>query len=303
MVRLFYSVQTWFEKKNIRILRKITYKILNTMIRVIVPLYYKCTPTKQVGITQSNHSPKIIISLTSFPPRMDRVWMVLESLLRQTVKANRIILWLASSQFDSLEDIDSKVLQMRERGLEIRFCDDLKGHKKYYYSMLESPNDVIVTVDDDIFYPENMLEGLLEKHKQYPDCVVCYRAHKITFDNKGNVNSYLKWLHGSIGILGPDHLLLATNGGGSLYPPNCLNSEVFNKTVIQELCLNADDIWLKCMAYLNDTKIVKVYPFYSEIFTTYKSDEHGLAKNNVIKGENDLQLQNVMQRYNIRFYN
>lgn len=300
MVNIFYTIQTWFEKTNIALLKKITYKILLVLIRIIIPIYYKLMPSKEYGINSSNNSPKIIVSVTSFPPRMKRIWMVLESLLRQTKKPDKIILWLPSSQFPSIEDVDRKVREMEKRGLEIRFCKELKSHNKYYYAMQEFSNDIIITVDDDIFYPENMIENLLKKHYEYPNCIVCYRAHKITFKD-GKVNKYTEWDFRSRNISGPSYLLVPTGCGGVLYPPRCLNKEVFNLQAIQELCPTADDIWLKCMALLNGAKAVKVYPIYSEVFTVSGSSETGLAKYNVIEGRNDDQLNKIMERYLIDF--
>jgi hypothetical protein len=300
MVKQFYSIQTWLEKQNFFILNKITYRLLLFIIRIAVPFYYKFRPSKKSGICVNNNRRKIIVTLTSFPPRMNNLWMVLESLLRQTHQPDKIILWLATSQFPSITDVNQKVREMQSRGLEIRFCEDYKSHKKYYHTMKEYNNDLIITVDDDIFYPENMIETLLKGHKNYPDCIVCYRAHKITLTN-GKVNNYVEWDYASRNILGPDPLLIATNGGGALYPPNSLDKEVFNIDAIQKLCPNADDIWLKCMGLLAGTNTVKVHEVYSEMFTTFGSAENGLAKNNVVKGYNDIQFENVVSNYPIEF--
>ncbi|MGA4718495.1 glycosyltransferase family A protein [Fictibacillus nanhaiensis] len=304
MIKNFYEIQCWFEKKNIFILRKVSYKLLILLIRVLVPLSYKVRPSRLIGIqkTKKNTEPRIIISLTTFPPRMKKLWMVIESLLRQTHKPNKIILWLAHSQFPTMNNIDKKILEMQKRGLEIRFCDDLLSHKKYFYAMQEYSNDIIVTVDDDIFYPEDMIETLLNKHQKYPDCVVCYRAHRITI-SKGRIKKYREWDYSSRNILGPDNLLMATGCGGVLYPPKSMNMEVFNIDAIKELCPNADDLWLKCMGFMNDTKTVKISKVFSEMFTTSGSNDSGLAKNNVLNGENDIQLRNIIKKYNIDFTN
>ena len=38
---------------------------------------------------------KVIVSLTSFPARIDKVYLCINSLLRQSFKADKVILWLA----------------------------------------------------------------------------------------------------------------------------------------------------------------------------------------------------------------
>ena len=57
------------------------------------------------------YQPKLIVSLTSFPARINTVHQVIESLLNQTKKADKIILWLAPEQFPNGEkDLPEKLL-------------------------------------------------------------------------------------------------------------------------------------------------------------------------------------------------
>ncbi len=300
MIKFFYSIQTCIEKTKLSLVSKVSYRVFLILLRLLLPIYYKVTATTKTGVSDLNpaKNKKVIVSLTTFPARIENLWIVIESLLRQNQKPDKIILWLADSQFKSQDSLPKKILKLKERGVEIRFCADLKSHKKYYYSMLEYPDDIIITVDDDLFYPENMIEQLMNKHAMYPKDIVCYRAHEITFNNSV-VEEYSKWNLSSRNISGPSFLLMATNGAGALYPPNCLDPEVFNIEVMQKICLNADDIWLKCMGILKSTYTVKVYKNHSEFFSTRGSSETGLARENVTQGLNDIQLNLVMKKYRI----
>ena len=57
----------------------------------------------------------LIISLTSFPQRMYEIHYTLYSLLTQTVKPAKVILWLGIEQFPNKEkDIPEKVLKLKE---------------------------------------------------------------------------------------------------------------------------------------------------------------------------------------------
>ena len=302
MIGIFYKIQTGVEHLHISLIRNITHWLLRKIIHVTVPLYYYACPQKSSGVnTTEVRDRKVIVTLTSFPARIHSVWLVLESLLRQTQKPDRIILWLADTQFASLDEVDKKVLAMQARGLEIRFCEDLRSHKKYFFAMQEFPDDIIITADDDIFYPEFMVGHLLAKHYEYPDCIACYRAHLITF-TAGKVNPYKKWKFRAYNVAGPHHELMATGAGGVLYPPRCLSPEVFNREAILELCPTADDLWLKCMGFLKGTRTVKVFPIYSNTFTTINAYQTGLARSNVEKGWNDTQLANIINRYSIELY-
>lgn len=75
------------------------------------------------------------MSLTSYPKRINVVWITIETLLQQTVKPDEVILWLADSQFKEIEELPEELKVLQKRGLIIRFCDDLKSHKKYFYTM------------------------------------------------------------------------------------------------------------------------------------------------------------------------
>lgn len=52
---------------------------------------------------------KIVVSLTSFPARIKKVHIVIESLLNQTIKPDKIILWLSKEQFEHYYVLPSKL--------------------------------------------------------------------------------------------------------------------------------------------------------------------------------------------------
>ena len=87
----------------------------------------------EVGINLEPRDEMYVLSLTSFPGRIDDVWIAVECLLRQTFKPDKIILWLAIGQFPDKVTPDS-LKKLESRGLEVKFCeDDLRAHKKYSY--------------------------------------------------------------------------------------------------------------------------------------------------------------------------
>ena len=42
---------------------------------------------------------EVIVSLTTFPARISTVWITIETIFRQEVMPDRIVLWLAKEQF------------------------------------------------------------------------------------------------------------------------------------------------------------------------------------------------------------
>ena len=87
------------------------------------------------------------------------------------------------------EKLPDNLIKLQKEGLEIRYCPDLKSHKKYYYAMQEQGNNLLITYDDDIIYAPNSIEHLMKYHKQYPDCIICNRGFKILFNNNGRFSA------------------------------------------------------------------------------------------------------------------
>lgn len=271
---------------------------------LLMPLYYRLTQIfLPSGVNQQEkREQKIIVSLTSFPARINTVWLTIESLMRQTLKPDVIILWLGEDQFTGIDSLPKSLKKQQKRGLTIEFCEDIKPHKKYYYAFQKFRDDLIITVDDDIFYPNWMIEGLMELHEGFPTSICCNRAHLITFNEDGEPNSYDDWLSNPKQINGPTKALLPTGVGGVLYPPNSVDAEVFNKENIKNLCLFADDIWLKVMSLKKGTSVVKTENFPSRLFYVASTQKVALWKENVKKGKNDIQLNNIKDYYNLNLY-
>ena len=263
-----------------------------------VPAKFMSYVQKEVGVNKGYRNESYVVSLTSFPARIDDVWIGVECLLRQTFKPDKIVLWLASNQFPD-KIIPESLKRLEPRGLEIRFCEeDLRAHKKYYYSLKEFPDANIITVDDDLYYDHKLLENLYLMHKKHPKNIITNRAHKMKFDAKDRIKPYRKWDH-NVSSKDASHVLVATGGGGTLYPPNSLHSEVLNKEVFKKICFLADDLWLKCMALKQGTKVVTNSRYNKDPLSIRKSQMEKLVSENVLSGGNDQQLKDVCAHYNI----
>ena len=239
----------------------------------------------------------IIVSLTSYPARINTVVHAIESIKNQTVSADKIILWLAEEQFPAgLESLPAQLRAAVDDCFEIRWCQDLKSHKKYYNVMLEYPDSLIITVDDDLRYPEDMIEKLLLSYLQYPFAVSCMRAHLISFDENGKIAPYAQWGKSNATVSVPTHALFATSGAGTLFPPRCMNHELFNAEAIKTLCLDADDLWLKAMQVLNGTPVV-IASEPAPLKYIEGTQEEALWKSKLAEGKNDEWLARILERY------
>lgn len=235
----------------------------------------------------------VIISLTSYPARLKNLHIVIRSLIKQKVAAEKIILYLGTDTKES--DIPQQLKNLTKYNFEIRFgYEDIKPHKKYYFAMQEFPDSTIITVDDDLIYDKNLVGDLLSCAQKNPGCVCARRVNLITKDDKGKLNPYSKWIWEYRKITEPSHSLIATGCGGVLYPPHLLPKDTFDLPAIKNNCLNTDDIWLKFMELKNDVKVVFSNNKIIHPLTLRHTQESGLLKTNTTgENRNDINIKNM----------
>lgn len=246
---------------------------------------------------------RLIVSLTTYPRRIRAVARVVESLQAQTRKPSEIVLWLAETQFPKKElELPEELLQLVERKcLTIRWCDDLKAHKKYFYALQEYADDLVVTVDDDLVYSPNLLDSLYQSYLLYPDAVSTARAHLILVSHDHKLLPYHTWIQETdYCIHTPSMQLLATGGAGVLYPPHLFRKEFFDKHAIMQHCPLADDLWLKAMEVASDVPVVLARQYEPLCYLPDTQDE-ALFHLNVRQNQNDAQLAGIMQWMDSKF--
>lgn len=289
MITFFYEVVRKAKGLN-RPYWKFLYKINKAVINLFYPISQRCN--KAYGL---NENSRIIVSLTTYPARISTVWITIASLLTQTMKPYKVILWLAEEQFPDHKIPDS-LEKMKQRGLEIRFCGDLKPHKKYYYAMQEYPEHYIITADDDTFYPENHIERLWDGHEKYTGNIICQWSHQIGFTEQGEFQAYNEWIDNAED--NPSYLTLAVGCGGILYPPDSLPAEAFDEGKITTYALYTDDLWLKCMEILQGKKIVNCNQTPLIYFNNIKTMKSGLWTHNTGQSRNnDIVWKQLMELY------
>lgn len=289
MIWFFYESVVKAKEKN-RFYWKLLYKVNKLILNLIYPVAQK--NNCKVGTSESG---PVIVSLTTYPGRIGQVWKTISSLLNQTLKPKKVILWLAREQFPDMQ-LPESVQRLTKRGLEICYCEDLKSHKKYFEAMKQYPEVIIVTADDDILYPENHLEKLWRTHLEFPTDVICQWSHRITFDEHGEFMPYNDW---------PDNkrekasfATLAVGCGGILYPPGALNQEAFQKEELQKCALATDDLWLKCMELLEGIKTVNCNDTILMYFNVLSTRKSGLWVGNTgCQKNNDKVWELLMQQY------
>ena len=255
-------------------------------------------------------SREIIVSLTTYPPRIHSAVLSLKTIYKQTKLPDKVILWLALSDFpNKMEDLPAGLRRLAaEKNLSIRWCEeDLKPHKKYFWAFKEYPDALIITVDDDVIYPAQRIENLYLSYLLHPRAVSAARACLVPLSKDGEIPPYGSWPAGIDAFVStPSLQLCATGVGGVLYPTGLFSGvwELLDMEVIKRTCLYEDDLWLKAMEIVAGIPVVVAEGFD---FLTYtpNSQEIGLYHEN-LAGRSDKQLiliqREIDRRYGENFF-
>lgn len=253
----------------------------------------------QNPLNTEKRAEKVIVSLTSFPARIAYVHLAIKSLMLQSYKPDRIILWLAEEQFPTRE-LPKELTNLCSYGLEIYFVkDNLYGHKKYFYIFQgQKEGELVITYDDDLIYPTNSIERLIKTHAKYPTVIVCNRAQALAYDKNGDIKNPGRWdTISQVGLRKPSYKLCPSTGGGCLYPYNVLCEDAKRTHLIEELALKGDDLWIMFMASEKGTPILKTRKYHRWFTVIQSSQSVQLSTGNLINNEYFKTLEKLIQRY------
>lgn len=282
------------------------------LIRVKHSFKYNCPEVVECGIKHSpsptrSEGEKIIVSLTSFPARINIVVKTIKTLLTQTLKPDAVILWLAPEQFPNGEnDLPQELLDLKQYGLTIDWYIDIRSYKKIIPTLKKYPNAVVITTDDDIYYAPDTVESLYKSYLEHRNEVHAHRCdwlkvveedvqtphpnplpqgageHACDAQTQKKVIKWEKtrelYLDRHRGVASFHNRL--TGYGAVLYPPNCFYKDVCDESLIKELIPTHDDIWLWAMATLNGYKTRLVKGYSESINYVENSQQYGLCKIN-----------------------
>lgn len=209
----------------------------------------------------------IIVSMTSWPKRIQYVAKVIFSLVKQNVDKNKyhIVLVLSSDEFSNGErDLPADLLLMKNSGVfELLWTKrNTFSHKKLMPVLKKYPNNPILVTDDDNARLNNWLKSFIEEHELYPNDIItglyCYtyklKNNEIIQDKIFN-RFYDQSNNGKlINFARP-----ANGAGGTLYPPNTFNdSRFFDEDLYMKLSPTSDEMWQWCFNVIEGKNIRKV---------------------------------------------
>ena len=222
---------------------------------------------------QSVPTMKIIISLTSFPVRINTVDQVIKTLLVQTMKPWKIVLWLTHDEFPEGEkSLPEKLLALTQGTcFEIDWSEkNYRPYNKLIHTLHKYPDCAIVTVDDDIIYKPQLLERLYEAYEKDPFNIHCHRVTKFIYEEA----SFRIVRGGHEYYPCPSYLNKPTGVGGVLYPPHCFHEDVLREDVFLRLAPTQDDQWFWAMAVMMGRRFHVVPGNYAELNYVPGTQDH-----------------------------
>jgi hypothetical protein len=202
-----------------------------------------------------NQTTALILSLTTYGERLQTVHKTIQSLIKQTKKADKILLWLDQNEFSS-DTLTQELKKLISKQFEIKFCPNWRSYKKLIPAVIEYPNAVIITFDDDIIYPSTLVGDLYKEHLISPQSIIASRGRIINIE-EGDFAPYPSWQFlRNPSKISAQYCVVPIGYGGVLYPPNSLHEEVLNEKKFMSLAPHADDLWFKAMALLTGTKTI-----------------------------------------------
>ena len=125
-----------------------------------------------------NNNIRVVISLTTSPKRLEKIDDILNNIVNQTRKPNKIILNVPHifkrdcSKYN--EEILKKLNNKYGEILLINRCEDRGPITKLIptLDLEKDPNTNIILIDDDIIYEKDLIEKLVNEYNKNPEIVI-----------------------------------------------------------------------------------------------------------------------------------
>lgn len=190
----------------------------------------------------------IVVSFTTTPYRIDKIKPVLDFLFAESIPIKTIYVNIPHIfKRDNIPYIIPTWLQQEVRVKILRTQDYGPGTK--LLGTLEQANlpknAIIITVDDDVQYPKNMLLYLAYKAKQNPSFAVGFSGMNPHYNKHGQI---ITDSLGGIGLKSDlrDKAFVSILEGfaGIAYRRKFFDDKVFNIQNAPRECINSDDLYL-----------------------------------------------------------
>ena len=241
---------------------------------------------------------RFYVTLTSFKERINLINKTLDILLTNTLRPKKIILNLSTEEFPNKElDLPPNILILLKKytNFEIFWVKkNIKNFKKLIPTLNRlNLDDLVITVDDDILYPNNLFEQMIKCFNKYG------RNNPVSFGSQTS-----DWIiNGKI--------ISSHYGRATIVKSNYFNNKIYEiynyttKSLINKGIKCFDDILYTYSALLNGYSYRRCKDYSINRFVS-KSPKFNISisENNDMKINNQrLRYHNIIRNYIKRKYN
>jgi hypothetical protein len=239
---------------------------------------------------------RLVVSLTSWPPRFPTLDVCLASLLSQDMAPNHVVLWVA---LEDRRGLPARVERLQERGLDIRSCEDIRQFKKILPTLEAFPDAFVLICDDDNVYPKGWLRRFVDEYRA-PDEVLCQVARRFALDAAGTPLPFTEWpAVPGIARSVASRAVVPVGTGGVLYPPGSLREAVAGD--FRRLCPTSDDLWLWWHFAAAGRRARRIRPA-GRLVRLPGTQRVALWRTNDVGGGNDRQIEAMIAAYGLPFH-
>ena len=198
---------------------------------------------------------KIIVCLSTIPPRSQQLNLVVDRLLRQTIRPDEIRVYVPKKYRRFGEAPEFPKLPALVNIVECPV--DYGPATKILPALADTQADeALIYCDDDIDYDHQMIERLVKTSEQFPDACIADRGklwRRVVYKYaKQNTPLALRFLVSKAGRRYQGRIDIAEGYGGVLVKPRFFPNLVFS---VPEACWAVDDMWLSGCLEKNGTPI------------------------------------------------
>ena len=184
---------------------------------------------------------KFEVSVTSHPARFNALAISLSALKAQILQPQSINVYIADADMAVLPN---SIRELEKSGyISINSCDDLGSGKKLIPALKAQRNLPIITIDDDLYFENELFLHLMINHYLYPDAIIAARVHRLAVNEAGDVLPFSTWHKHYDLTEGPAKDLMPTTGAGTLFPSKALHEDASESALYTKLSHNTDDLW------------------------------------------------------------
>lgn len=238
---------------------------------------------------------EVIVSITTIPKRKAMFLQTLPFILQQKY-VKKICINLDNNLSQEDYDFYDTQVATQDSRIEInKTCESKwRSANKLLPTIQKYPDDIIVTMDDDLSYDENCVKELVEMYEKNPECIVAQEINPAVYYN-GELRYYNTL---DVKLMQKEYGKYLTHS--CLFPPHVFdNTEVFDFDKMMQLTNGThDELWFWEQTTLKGIKVIGLdWTISLGIDTIIQHDKEDYTLTNI-----NAQQHNI-DKYNFEFNN